>query len=143
MERNGDFPMVPYEEPAAVAQPQTFAPVWSTPGADKLAGAVADNFDAIFGLVTDLVQSNIRAEQMRGQVRLLETETRARIQALEAQTKVYVEKMRMETDRIVQQAEVIARMTERYSTIPKENRISFDEFFKIIELIVDKIMGGL
>ena len=115
-----------------VIPPQSYLPAGI--GADKMLGAVADNFDKILRLASDIVsiqkmhmQSDIVIKQMR----------EAREQLL-AETKCYAEKKDADTKSVVEKMKVIRDMMNDFYQHASQNLTS-EDFSKIITEVVNQM----
>lgn len=134
MSENNDFEVIPCTRAVPSPQEQTPNPALISPGVDKLAGAVADNFGRILDVacaITEIeklkVQANVYVTQLREQRLMLEEETRA-----------YVTRIEAETDRTVQKVEVIRRMMQDYYRYGQD-KLSSSEFSKIISNVLEQM----
>lgn len=137
MSENNDFEIVPSTR--AVPSPQSHPqnPAQISPGLDKLAVAVADNF----GRILDVASSITEIEKMKVQANVYVAQLREQRMMLEEETRAYVAKVEAETDRTIQKVEVIRRMMQDYYRFG-QNKLSGSEFSKIISDVLDQ-MGEL
>lgn len=106
-------------------------------GADKLMGAVADNFDTILGLATDIVD----IQKMRVQSEITIAEIREKRQQLLAEAQAYALRRDADTRNIVERMKVIREMMNDFYQHNTQN-MSSEDFRIVITSIVEQ-MGKL
>lgn len=134
---NNDFEVVSSTRITPSLQTQTSDSSLISPGVDKLAGAVADNF----GRILDVAYAISEIEKMKVQSNIYVTQLREQRLMLEEETRAYVSKVEAETNRTVQKVEVIRRMMQDYYRFG-QNKLSSSEFSKIISNVLEQ-MGEL
>lgn len=100
----------------------------------SLEGAVAQNFDKILGLASEIVSIKKMKEQSEADIKKMDKA----IQMLEKQTKDYVEKSKADTDRIVAKMNMIRYMMQDFYK-QSNQQITGAEFQTIITSIIDKM----
>ena len=134
---NNDFEVVSSTRITPSPQTQTSDSSLISPGVDKLAGAVADNF----GRILDVACAISEIEKMKVQANVYVTQLREQRLMLEEETRAYVSKVEAETNRTVQKVEVIRCMMQDYYRFG-QNKLSSSEFSKIISNVLEQ-MGEL
>lgn len=131
---NNDFEVIPSTRTVPSPQVQTPDSALISPGVDKLAGAVADNF----GRILDVACAITEIEKMKVQANVYVTQLREQRLMLEEETRAYVTKIEAETDRTVQKVEVIRRMMQDYYRFGQD-KLSSSEFSKIISNVLEQM----
>ena len=131
MAENYDFEIVPSTRGELSTGSNT------SPGAEKVLGAVADNFGRILDVASTVVEIQKLQVQAESCVSLL----REQRLMLEQETEEYVKKLNAETDSTVNKAEVIRRMMHDYYSAG-QSKLSGEEFSKIISDVLDH-MGDI
>lgn len=132
-----DFEIIPSTRDVPLPLTQTPDSALISPGMDKLAGTVADNF----GRILDVACAITEIEKMKIQANVYVAQLREQRLMLEEETKAYVRKVEAETDRTVQKVEVIRRMMQDYYRFG-QNKLSSSEFSSIISNVLEQ-MGEL
>lgn len=102
--------------------------------ADKLINAVADNFDTILQIASDIVSIQKMKEQSQAIVRELDAKGNYLIKEAQA----YVAKKEADTNQTIKKMEIVRLMMKDFYEHAPSN-ITGDEFSKIIIQFIDKI----
>ena len=103
-------------------------------GKDKLLGAVADNFERIVDIASDIVE----IEKMNAQADSFIRELKEKRRMLAEEADAYVKKIKVETDATVSKVEAIRLMMQDYYLHGKEG-LTGEEFSKIIQEVINQI----
>lgn len=122
--------------------PTSSAPVPSTskspsiisPGVDKLAGAVADNF----GRILDIASSIAELEHMRIQSDIYRNELREKRLLLAEEAKAYIDSRKVEIDGTVDKLNCIRLLMRDYYRYGHYS-LSSEDFSKIISNVLDRL----
>lgn len=106
-------------------------------GTDKMLGAVADNFDTILGLASDIVSM----QKMRIQSDIVIKQMREAREQLIAETKCYVEKKKADTKSIVEILEEFRLMMKDFYQHSSKNPTS-EDFRNIINMMTEIVNQG-